>query len=171
MKTKYALFIVVIVLVAIAGGYALGHHSKPISSPNTVNATSAINSDFISSLPMGDVTTTQCNDLISKENDHANAVYVASGSPNTFIETISASKYLYSKKLCLALMERVSIYPGDTDTTTDTWIEDMSSGDIFSEIAIRPVKTNDVTVWYQGKETTDYSKTPTTLWNDVEQAQ
>jgi hypothetical protein len=123
-----------------------------------------------SDLPMGDTSTTQCRELIKEENDHANSVFKADGA-DKFIETISDQKYLYSKKLCLASMERIQRYPEHQSDTFDFWIQDMATGDIISELSFDENNTSSTSMWYMNQPTTDSSKSPTSVWAQIQKLQ
>ena len=128
--------------------------------------------DLINRLPSGDTSTAQCNQYIQNENAHTDAVNVPSG-PDKFIENINAHKYLYTKKLCLAWISRIQIYPGDTIETQDSFIVDLAAPDyIISEISSKGFQ--DTKIWYFDKPiipVTEKTKGPGDIWAEIQNIQ
>ena len=171
-----------VLLVLLFAVLAFVFYRQPAQTPGTVSATaetsgakdSPIIRQFINNLPQGDVESQKCKELVSDMTTQISASNAVNSSinaskPNYSLPTgmLVDSKYIYSKKLCLANIDTVSGQAPNNTTTIQ--IFDLGSNEIFAEYDEKgPVNkdgsVDDTELFLWGKEQQKPFPEITTFW-------
>lgn len=137
------------------------------SAPQSHQSISALAKSVYTRLPQGDTSPAQCQQLLQDENLHANTVFVPSG-PNLFVESILDHKYVASKRLCLAEIERIQRFPAESYKNEDIFITDLAKENyVISEISIDMTANSKPQVWYFDKPTYNPALVPSAIWKII----